>query len=228
MAGCDDRKHPDGGQGFFSPAGQYRVRVSQEGCADSVVFSVSADDTAYPAGRIELSAHEISYGGLLGLRAAVTGASRYHWNLGNGRTVETIQQQIQEYYYVSGDSIPIELTAISERNCISKFQTTVKVGNRKSSVLPDQSFIGRLKDWNVFPNPFTHQLKVSVVMVRGGQIRLDLWSASGQWIRSWNRTVRQGENLLVLDGVEHLPGKRTYIISSNYNGILHSDKIFKQ
>lgn len=165
---------------------------------------------------------------MLGLTAAVTGASVYRWDLGNGRKVETSNRQIQEYYYVAGDSIPIELIAISERNCKSRFQTTVKVGNRPSSVLPNQSFIGRLKDWNVFPNPFHQQLKVSVVMERAGKIRLDLWSASGQWIKAWDRTVKQGENLLFLDGIDQLPSQRTYLISSIYNGILHSDKIFKQ
>ncbi len=165
---------------------------------------------------------------MLGLTAAVTGASLYRWDLGNGRKVETIHRQIQEYYYLAGDSIPIALIAISERNCISRFQTTVKVGNRPSSVLPNQSFIGRLKDWNVFPNPFGQQLKVSVVMKRAGQIKIDLWSASGQWMKTWHRSVQQGENLLLLDGVEGLPSQRTYLISSIYNGILHSDKIFKQ
>lgn len=192
------------------------------------MFTVSADDTAYPAGRIELSANEINYGGLLVLTAAVSGASQYQWKFGNGRSVTTMHQQVQEYYYTSGDSIPIELTAISKRNCISKFQTSVKVSQRQSSALPNYSFIGKLKDWNVFPNPFNHQLKVSVVMERAGKIRLDFWSASGQWIKTWNRTVRQGENLLVLDGVESLPSGRTYLISSTYNGLHHSDKIFKQ
>lgn len=162
------------------------------------------------------------------LTAAVNGASQYRWNLGNGRSVATIHKQVQEYYYTPGDSIPIELTAISERNCISKFQTSVKVSQRQSSALPNYSFIGKLKDWNVFPNPFNQQLKVSVIMERAGQIRLDLWSAAGQWIKTWNRTVKQGENLLVLDGVESLPRQRTYLISSTYNGIHHSDKLFKQ
>lgn len=192
------------------------------------MITVSNDDTAYPAGRIELSAHEIGYGGLLELTAAVTGAHHFLWDLGNGRKVTTSARQIQEYYYLSGDSVPIHLKAISERNCISQFHASVKVNNRISNVLPNQSFIGRLKDWNVFPNPFGQQLKVSVVMKRAGQIKIDLWSASGQWMKSWNRTVQQGENLLVLDGVERLPSQRTYIISSIYNGILHSDKIFKQ
>ena len=192
------------------------------------MFTVSADDTAYPAGRIELSATEIGYGGLLGLTAAVTGASVYRWDLGNGRKVETSNRQIQEYYYVAGDSIPIELIAISERNCKSRFQTTVKVSNRPSSVLPNQSFIGRLKDWNVFPNPFDQQLKVSVVLDRSQSVRIDLFTTNGRWIKHWIKIGRQGENLFVLEGAHELPKKQTYFITGFYNGIKHTDKIYKQ
>ena len=96
---------------FSFEAGQYRVSVEREGCSDSLDFTVTADDTEYPAGKIELSANEINYGGLVTLRAAVQSAVRFDWNLGNGRTVSTTQPQIQEYYYTTGDSIPISLEA---------------------------------------------------------------------------------------------------------------------
>ncbi|HCL06732.1 MAG TPA: hypothetical protein DHW64_12570 [Chitinophagaceae bacterium] len=213
---------------FSFYAGQYRVIVEREGCRDSISFAVTTDDTDFPAGRIELSATSIPYGGLLTLTAQVSPAQFFHWDLGNSRKVQTTQQQIQEYYYQSGDSIPIQLEAISERNCKTTFHTSVKVGTMKNNTIADQSFAGRLKDWNVFPNPFDQQLKVSVVLDRSQSVRIDLFTTNGRWIKHWIKIGRQGENLFVLEGAHELPKKQTYFITGFYNGIKHTDKIYKQ
>jgi len=213
---------------FSFQAGQYRVSVEREGCRDSLVFAVTTDDTDFPAGRIELSASQIPYGGLLTLTARVSPAVMFQWNLGNGRGVQTQQASIQEYYYQSGDSIPIQLTAISARNCITHFHSWVKVGDMKNNTLPDQSFAGRLKDWNVFPNPFDQQLKVSVILDRSQSVRLDVFTSDGRWIKYWIKNGRPGENLFVLEGAPELPRRQTYFITSFYNGIKHTDKIYKQ
>lgn len=213
---------------FSFYAGQYRVSVDREGCRDSISFAVTSDDTEFPAGRIELSAKNIPYGGLLTLTAQVSPAQIFHWDFGNGRKAQTTQLQIQEYYYQSGDSIPIQLEAISERNCKTIFHSWVKVGTMKNNTLIDQSFAGRLKDWNVFPNPFDQQLKVSVILDRSQPVRLDLFTSDGRWIKYWNKSGRQGENLFVLEGTQELPRRQTYYITGFYNGIKHTDKVYKQ
>lgn len=213
---------------FSFHAGQYRVSVEREGCGDSLLFAVTTDDTDFPAGRIDLSASQIPYGGLLTLTALVSPAVMFQWNLGNGRSVQTQQATIQEYYYQSSDSIPIQLTAVSARNCITHFHSWVKVGDMKNNTLPDQSFAGRLKDWNVFPNPFDQQLKVSVILDRSQSVRLDLFTSDGRWIKYWIKSGRPGENLFVLEGAPELPRRQTYFITGFYNGIKHTDKIYKQ
>ncbi|HCL06760.1 MAG TPA: hypothetical protein DHW64_12735, partial [Chitinophagaceae bacterium] len=118
--------------------------------------------------------------------------------------------------------------AVSERSCKTIFYSWVKVGAMKNNSVADQSFAGRLKDWNVFPNPFDQQLKLSVILERHEQVRIDLFTVDGRWIKSWTKTGRQGENLFVLEGSNELPGRQTYFITGFYNGIKHTDKIYKQ
>ncbi len=213
---------------FSFQAGQYRVIVEKEGCRDSLLFSVTADDTEFPAGKIELSAREINYGDRLGLKADVYPAVSYTWNLGNGRAISTRSDTISANFYQSGDSIPILLEVITERGCKASFHTYVKVAAMKPTVLADRSFAGGLKDWNVFPNPFDQQLKVSVILQRAEEVRIDLFDVQGRWIKGWRKNGRAGENLFNLEGSETLPGRQTYFITGFYNGIKHTDKIYKQ
>lgn len=213
---------------FSFHAGQYRVIAEREGCADSALFTVSADDTEFPAGQIKLNANEINYGGLLTLTADVAPAVFYHWKLGNGRSVNTLHPQIQEHYYLTGDSIRIDLEAVTERNCKASFTAYVKVGAMKTASITNQSFTGRLKDWNVFPNPFNRQLKVSVILERAENVRIDLFDVNGRWIKSWTKAGRYGENLFELEGTDALGSKQTYFITGFYNGQKHTDKIYKQ
>lgn len=213
---------------FSFEAGQYRVIVESEGCRDSLSFTVTADDTEFPAGRIELSASAINYGDQLRLKAAIQPAVLFSWHLGNGRTITTKSDTISAHYYISGDSIPIQLDALTERGCKASFFAAIKVAAMKTTVIPDRSFAGRLKDWNVFPNPFGQQLKVSVVLERAEQVRIDLFDVYGRWIKSWRKNGRVGEQLFELEGSETLPGRQTYFITGFYNGVKHTDKIYKQ
>lgn len=174
---------------FSFEAGQYRVNVEREGCADSLDFTVTADDTEFPAGKIELGASEINYGGLVQLTAAVNPAVSFQWSLGNGRNVVTQQRIIEEYYYTSGDSIPVSLEATTIRGCKAMFYSHIKVGAMKTAVLPDQSFTGKLKDWNVFPNPFDQHLKLSVILNKHEQVRIDLFATDGRWLKSWLKST---------------------------------------
>ena len=213
---------------FSFQAGQYRLSVEAQGCRDSIGFTVTADDTEYPAGKIALSANEISYGSMVRLRAAVSPAVLFNWDLGNGRRISTRSDTISANYYQSGDRIPIHLDAITERGCKTSFQTYVKVAAMKHTVLADRSFAGSLKDWNVFPNPFDQQLKVSVILQRSETVVIDLFDMHGRLIKSWRKNGRAGENLFNLEGSETLPGRQTYFITGFYNGIKHTDKIYKQ
>jgi hypothetical protein len=213
---------------FSAEAGQYRIWVEREGCADSVLYTVTADDTEFPAGKIELSATAINYGSSVRLKADVQPAVLFNWDLGNGRKVSTRSTTIEEFYYTTGDSLPIVLEAITERNCKTLFTTHLKVGAMKNNVLVNQSFAGRLKDWNIFPNPFSHQLKVSVILNRAEQVRIDLFSLDGRWVKSWIKNGKKGENLFELEGIESLAPGQNFFIAGFYNGIKHADKIFKQ
>lgn len=213
---------------FSFEAGQYRVSVELEGCRDSLDFTVTADDTEFPAGRIELSATEINYGDQLRLKADVQPAVLFSWHLGNGRTITTKSDTISAHYYISGDSIPIQVDAVTARGCRASFYSSVKVAAMKTTVIPDRSFAGRLKDWNVFPNPFGQQLKVSVVLERSEEVRIDLFDVCGRWIKSWRKNGRAGENLFELEGTAALKSGETYFITGFYNGQKHSDKIYKQ
>lgn len=98
----------------------------------------------------------------------------------------------------------------------------------KNNTVADQSFAGRLKDWNLFPNPFDKEIKLSVILQRHEQVRIDLFSIEGRWIKSWMKPGRQGENLFTLEGVHDLPHRQTYLITGFYNGTQHTDKIYKQ
>ena len=104
----------------------------------------------------------------------------------------------------------------------------MKVAAMKHTVLADRSFAGSLKDWNVFPNPFDQQLKVSVILQRSETVVIDLFDMHGRLIKSWRKNGRAGENLFNLEGSETLPGRQTYFITGFYNGIKHTDKIYKQ
>ncbi|MDN8842537.1 hypothetical protein Q0M97_14775, partial [Staphylococcus aureus] len=73
---------------------------------------------------------------------------------------------------------------------------------------------GSVKDWNVFPIPFHDYLKVSVVLKRKQEVRIDLFSADGRKIRSWMKSGAAGENLFNLEGVEQLTAGVVYFMTA--------------
>jgi hypothetical protein len=213
---------------FSAPAGQYRVRVRKEGCFDSTVVTVAADDTGYPAGKLILSPSVIGYGDKVKLTASVSGAVEYRWDLGNGTRINTQTKELSENYFMVGDSIRVQLLAVSERNCITRFENWLSVAPQKPLPPAIPYTNGNLKDWNLFPNPFTHELKVSVILKRMQTIRFDLFSPQGKWVRSWIMNGKKGENLFYLDHIAELPSGVMYFITAVYDEVKHFDKIFKQ
>lgn len=160
------------------------------------------------------------------LFADVSGATSYKWDLGNGNVFENKSNRVTEVYYMSGDSIPIQLWAISERNCKTAFTSYVSVSAMDKKVLPDNSFTGTVKDWNVFPIPFQHELKVTAILQRNENVRLDLFTADGKWIKTWTLAGKKGDNVFTLN-TSDLKANIMYFIVGFYNGEKHTDKIYK-
>lgn len=212
---------------FFVGAGQYRVRVSTQGCADSVNVAVTADDTEFPAGKLTPNQTTIAYGDAVTLHADVQGAVSYKWDLGNGRQFSSTATEVTEHYYMNSDSVPVKLWATSARNCTTIFTTTVKVGAMPTRKLPDNSFAGTVKDWNVFPIPFTNKLTITAILQARENVRIDLFAPDGRWVRSWTKSGKKGENIFTLDDMGDLAVNVLYFITAVYNGEKHFDKIYK-
>lgn len=212
---------------FSALAGQYLVYVEREGCADSAIVAITADDTDFPAGKLTITPNHIPYGGQATMIAEVTGAANYQWDLGDGKIIATPSASMMQNYYITSDSIAIKLLAISERNCITAFTGSLSVGARAIDTIPDHSYAGNLKDWNVFPIPFHNELKVSAILKRNETVRMDLFTVEGKWIRSWQLAGKKGENLFVLDNLEGLRLNVVYLITGLYNGEKHFDKVYK-
>ncbi len=213
---------------FFAVAGQYCVRVSAQGCADSVRVAVTADDTEYPAGQLVIQPASIAYGEKATITADIMGAVGFTWDLGDKKTITTTVGMIEQHFYQSGDSLPIKVWATSARNCVRLFSGYISVAPITTERLADHSFTGTVRDWNVFPIPFRDQLKVTMVLSRNESIRLDLFSTDGKWLRKWAFKGIKGENLLVLDGLNNLLSGSIYYLRGFYNNEQHSEKIIKQ
>ena len=212
---------------FSAPAGQYRVSVMREGCYDNATVVVTADDTEYPAGKLTISPNTIPYGGKATLVAEVSGAAGFEWDLGDNRKVVTLSNTMIQNYFVRDDSVHVRVRAISERNCITDLTGVLYVGPPGGTALIDRSWIGNLKDWNLFPNPFHDNLKMSVILKRNESVRIDLFTADGAWVKGWIKAGRKGENLFQLEGVETLEPNVVYIITAIYNGEKHADRLYR-
>ncbi len=215
------------GKSFSAEAGQYRVIVKREGCFDSALVAVTSDDTEFPAGRLTITPNKIPYSGKAVLVADVTGAATYSWDLGDGRKAVTFSNKLEENFYTRGDSLVVKVKAMSERNCATEFTASLTIGAMDTVVIPDHSRVGNVKDWNLFPLPFHSELKLSVILKRNETVRVDLFSALGQWVESWEFNGKKGENLFYLDKLEKLLPNVTYFITGFYNGEKHFDKIYK-
>lgn len=222
-----DKRILSGDSIFSALAGQYQVWVSKDGCADSVNVTVTADDTIYPAGKLIIKPNHIPYGGSTTFTAEVINAMEYQWDIGNGNTINTSSNTIRQNYYIVSDSLPIRVKAISERNCITTFKGFIKVDPAVIDSIANHSFIGNVKDWNVFPIPFHQELKVSVILKRNETVRMDLFTVDGRWVRSWQYVGRRGENLFSLNNLENLTTNVFYFITGIYNGEKHFEKLFK-
>ncbi len=222
-----DKRLLSGDSIFSALAGQYQVWVSKDGCADSVNVTVTADDTVYPAGKLIITPNHIPYGGSATFTAEVTDAMQYQWDIGNGNTINSSSNAISQNYYLVSDSLPIRVKAISERNCITTFNGFIKVDPAIIDSIPNHSFIGNLKDWNVFPIPFHQELKVSVILKRNETVRMDLFTMDGRWVRSWQYVGRRGENLFSLNNLENLTANVFYLITGIYNSEKHFEKLYK-
>lgn len=213
--------------GFFAGAGQYRVRVMNEGCADSSQATVTADDTEFPAGELKQDRQAIAYGETVRFDAEVTGAATYKWDLGNGKVLNNAGVVVRETYFLSGDSIPVKLWATSKRNCTTLFTTSVRVAAMVPNTITNKSFTGKIKDWNVFPIPFRDELKITAILKRSESVRVELFTADGKWVKTWTYAGVKGENLFTVSDAGTLTPNVLYFIVAYYNGEKHTDKIYK-
>ncbi len=212
---------------FSAFAGQYQIYTQREGCADSALVAITSDDTDFPAGKLNIKPGSIPYGGRVTLIADVTNAVQYQWDIGTGSIINTASNKIIQNYYSASDSLHISVKAISERNCKTTFNGYISVDPRIIDSIPDHSFTGNLKDWNVFPVPFHNELKVSVILRRNETVRMDLFTVDGRWVRSWQYSGKKGENVFQLNHLENLPANVFYLITGFYNNQKHFEKLFK-
>jgi hypothetical protein len=212
---------------FFAEAGQYQVWVMREGCFDSSLVTVTADDTVYPAGELMVNPSTVPYGGVVQLNAAITNAGVFHWDFGDGTKLITKDSVVTQYYYKAADSLLVQVDAVSPRNCITHFSRWLRVLPEPAAPKREPFDRGNLKDWNVFPIPFQDHLKVSVILNRKQEVRIELFSGDGKKVKSWNKTGVEGENLFRLDGVDHLTRGVVYFITAIYNNEKHFDKVYK-
>ncbi len=212
---------------FSAHAGQYHVNVRSQGCYDSTLVTVTPNDTAYPAGRLTLSSSSIPYGGQVVLSVNATNSYSYEWDLGDGTTVKGSANRLVQNYFVSGDSLPVKVTAVSERNCRSSFSSFLTVAPLMSDTIADLSKRLSMKDWNVFPTPFRDVLKVSMTLLKNESVRIEAFTADGAWVMSWLVAAKKGENLFALDRTAALAPNTLYLVAAIYNGKKHFAKIYK-
>jgi len=131
-------------------------------------------------------------------------------------------------FYQEGDGIPIRVRAISARNCSTDFTARLKVAARVPAVIPNHSFSGQLRDWNVYPIPFSHYLHVSAVLKRNETVRFDLFASDGRWLQQWTFKGQKGDNEFQIKGLGHLLSGAIYYLTAYYNQQKHSELIVKQ
>lgn len=212
---------------FFAEAGQYQIWVMREGCFDSTVVTVTADDTEYPAGELKVSTNTVAYGGLVQLAAAVSNAHLFRWDFGDGTKAETRDSVVQQHYYKVSDSVLVQVDAVSLRNCMTHFVGWLRVLPEPIAPRRQEFVTGNVKDWNVFPIPFHDRLQLSVLLKHQQEVRIELFTGDGKKMMSWIKTGVKGENLFQLEGVEQLSTGVMYFITAIYNNEKHFDKVYK-
>ena len=212
---------------FSASAGQYRILVKREGCVDSTIVAVTANDTEVPAGELKIFPNTIPYGGRTTLTAEVSNTEKFEWDFGDGRKAVTVSGTLEQTFFTSKDSVLVKLHAVSETNCQTDFTGLLLIGKPGTPTIIDRSFTGNLKDWNFFPVPFRDELKLSVILKRNEKVRLDVFTGDGSWVRSYEFSGKKGENLFQLHKLESLAAGVVYFVMGIYNGEKHYDKIYK-
>jgi hypothetical protein len=213
---------------FFAGAGQYQVMVMAQGCYDSTTVSVTANDTEHPAGQLTSSTDTISFGEAVRFEAEIKGASEFRWDFGDGNSAVTTNPIVTQHYFLARDSVHVQLDAVSARNCITHFEKWLTVRPQATPPPPALFVTGNVKDWNVFPIPFHDHLNLSVVLERGQEVAIQLYTADGKLVRRWSKQGVRGEQVMSLEGVGDLPAQVMYFIFAVYNGQRHFDKAYKQ
>jgi hypothetical protein len=212
---------------FFAGAGQYQILVMAQGCYDSTTVTVTANDTEYPAGKLEVSKDSVAYGEAVRFTANVTNANSFHWDFGDGNKAITNDSIVVQHYYRAADSVGVSVDAVSARGCVNHFTAWVKVLAQKPLPTPQAFVRGNLKDWNVFPIPFHDHLNISMILDREQDVAIQLFTADGKMVRRWEKRGQKGENLFALNNVNDLTVGVMYFITAIYNGTKHFDKLFK-
>jgi hypothetical protein len=212
---------------FSAAAGQYQILVKREGCVDSTRIAVTANDTEVPAGELKIFPNSIPYGGKATITAEVNNVQKFEWDFGDGRKAVTASGTLEQVFFTTKDTVQVRLHAVSETNCQTDFTVKLVIGKPAKPIIIDQSFAGNLKDWNFFPVPFSHELKLSVILNRNEKVRLDLFTADGSWVRAYEFSGRKGENLFQLHELGSLAIGVVYFVTGIYNGVKHFDKIYK-
>jgi hypothetical protein len=122
----------------------------------------------------------------------------------------------------------VQLDAVSARNCITHFEKWLTVRPQATPPPPALFVTGNVKDWNVFPIPFHDHLNLSVVLERGQEVAIQLYTADGKLVRRWSKQGVRGEQVMSLEGVGDLPAQVMYFIFAVYNGQRQFDKAYKQ
>jgi hypothetical protein len=212
---------------YYAAKGQFKVTVEREKCYDTAMAPIVESDTLFPKGQLKITPLSLKYGEQANILAEVNNASKYRWDFGDGNKTANATNKMLHNYFVSGDSIPIQVWAISERNCITKFVQKIKVARKDSAAIPDFSFTGNVKDWNIFPSPFKDHLKVSVILQKTETVKIDMFTPDGSWLRTWSFSGAAGENLFSFDKLYTLPGAVTYLFVGWYNGENHFAQVTK-
>jgi hypothetical protein len=116
---------------FSASAGQYLILVQKEGCIDSTLVAVTANDTEVPAGELTIVPDSIAYGGKTKITASVSNTERFEWNFGDGRRAVTFSNTLDQNFYARSDSVMVKLRAVSETNCKADFTAMLKIGKTR-------------------------------------------------------------------------------------------------
>ncbi|HYE55395.1 MAG TPA: T9SS type A sorting domain-containing protein, partial [Chitinophagaceae bacterium] len=57
---------------------------------------------------------------------------------------------------------------------------------------------------NLYPNPFTSSISIHAHADKAGELELVILNASGAVLKQFTRTVKRGDNAIVLSGLENL------------------------